>query len=219
MKRVAVLLSGGLDSATATAVAHEEGSLAATISVNYGQRHVRELDAAREVAQFYGVEHLEIDLQAWGRLLTGSALTDSTVDVPSGAYAKDNMALTVVPNRNATFLMAAVGVAQSRSLSEVWTAVHAGDHALYADCQPDFVSAIALASRRSTGGEVDIKAPFVTISKTEIVRIADEIDAPLHLTWSCYRGGSKHCGFCGTCIERRSAFADADIADPTEYDG
>lgn len=218
MKRVAVLLSGGLDSTTAAALAHEEGSLAMTISVNYGQRHARELDAARAVSEYYGADHFEIDLRGWGALLTGSALTDATVDVPSGAYESDNMALTVVPNRNATLLMAAVGVAQSRGATEVWTAVHAGDHELYADCRPEFIEAIALAAERGTGDEVTVKGPFVFESKADIVRAAIRTNAPLHLTWSCYRGGEKHCGECGTCYERRASFAEVGAADPTEYE-
>lgn len=218
MKRVAVLLSGGLDSTTATTLAHEEGSLALTISVNYGQRHARELNAAREVARYYGAEHVEIDLRGWGALLTGSALTDATIDVPSGVYESENMALTVVPNRNATLLMAAVAVAQARGATEVWTAVHAGDHELYADCRPEFIEAIALAAERGTGGKVAIKAPFVFESKTQIVRTAIRANAPLHLTWSCYRGAERHCGKCGTCQERRSSFVAAGVEDPTEYE-
>lgn len=212
-----VLLSGGLDSTTAVAMSADANRLGGAIAVDYGQRHRRELDAAAAVAKHYGVPLTTLDLRAWGRLLTGSALTDPTVAVPHGHYAAANMATTVVPNRNATFLMAAVGVAQANGHDVVVTAVHAGDHAVYADCRPAFIAAADRAARLSTDSAVGISAPFAYLSKTEIAAIAATVDAPLQLTWSCYEGGDAHCGRCGTCVERIEAFRDAGLVDPTRY--
>ncbi|MFF5624554.1 7-cyano-7-deazaguanine synthase QueC [Microbacterium sp. NPDC012755] len=218
MTRVAILLSGGLDSTTALAVAAREHEPALTISVDYGQRHVRELAAARAVSERYGVPHVVIDLRSWGRSLRGSALTDESIAVPHGDYDAENMAVTVVPNRNATFLMAAVGIAQANDVAEVWTAVHSGDHALYADCRPEFIVSASQTAHLGTDGAVTIRAPFVSMSKADIVSMGSSLGAPFELTWSCYEGGDEHCGECGTCAERRASFILAGVEDPTVYE-
>lgn len=216
-KKQVVLLSGGMDSTTLLALAAARGPVLGALSVNYGQRHAVELEAARDVADFYGVPHFILDLTSWGSLLTGSALTDSSVDVPEGHYAAPSMAVTVVPNRNATMLMAAAGVAESLGADVVLTAVHAGDHHVYPDCRPEFIAAASLAASLGTGGKVSIDAPFVNVSKTDICKLGDDLGAPLGVSWSCYKGGTRHCGACGTCVERREAFADSGVTDPTLY--
>jgi 7-cyano-7-deazaguanine synthase len=218
MKTQVVLLSGGMDSTALLAHAATVGPVAGALSVNYGQRHVKELEAAKAVAARYGVPHFVLDLTSWGSLLTGSALTDASVEVPEGHYAAPNMAVTVVPNRNATMLMAAAGVAESLGADVVLTAVHAGDHAVYPDCRPEFIAAASLAANLGTGGKVSIDAPFVRLSKTEIAVHGTALRAPLELSWSCYKGGERHCGKCGTCVERIEAFRDAGVTDPTEYE-
>lgn len=212
-----VLLSGGLDSTTL--LAQYVTTTGVALSVNYGQRHARELVAAAAVAAHYGVPHVVLDLAGWGALLTGSSLTDRSVPVPHGHYAAPSMAATVVPNRNATMLMAAAGVAQARGLSRVLTAVHAGDHPIYPDCRPGFITAAARAAELGTDGAVTIAAPFVAVTKTDIARLAGELAVPIGLTWSCYEGGAVHCGLCGTCTERRDSLAEAGVPDPTEYEG
>jgi len=214
-----VLLSGGLDSSTLLAhtldSAHE---VELALSVFYGQRHAaRELAAAEAVAAHYGVEHAVLDLSGWGKLLTGSSLTDPSVAVPHGHYADESMKATVVPNRNATLLMAAVGIAQSKGAVSVLTAVHAGDHPVYPDCRPGFISAADQAAHLGTGGIVGVIAPFVHKSKTDIAALAKELRVPVQLTWSCYEGGNVHCGRCGTCVERIEALRDSGWADPTVY--
>lgn len=216
-RRDLVLLSGGLDSSTllAASVAADRAGLA--LSVDYGQRHRRELDAAADVAAHYGVEHAVLDLTGWGALLTGSALTDPTVQVPHGHYADESMKATIVPNRNATLLMAACGVAIARGCTHVLTAVHAGDHPIYPDCRPAFIQAANVAAHTGTDGAVHIEAPFVHISKTDIARRAAELGVPVALTWSCYEGGDVHCGACGTCTERVEALRDGGVLDPTRY--
>lgn len=212
-----VLLSGGMDSTTALASALSSGDQAFALSVHYGQRHAKELVAAATIARRYKVDHEVLDLTGWGKLLKGSSLTDQTVAVPHGHYAAENMKATIVPNRNATLLMAAVGVAEALGYGEVVTAVHAGDHAIYPDCRPEFIDAANETANLATEGRVKIVAPFLYMSKTDIAAVGAALDVPYDLTWSCYEGGSVHCGQCGTCTERIEAFADAGVIDPTRY--
>ncbi|QGH75251.1 QueC-like queuosine biosynthesis [Mycobacterium phage Quesadilla] len=204
------LLSGGLDSSTL--VAHTRAD--AAVFIDYGQRHIREYDSALAIAIFYGIPLFELDLRSFGRSVE-SALTSADIEVPHGHYAADNMAKTVVPNRNAVMLSAAAGIAASKGLGQVVTAVHAGDHAVYPDCRPEFIEAISAATYLACG--VQIKAPFVHQSKAEIAARAAELHVPIALTWSCYEGGEQHCGRCGTCVERAEAISLAGIADPTHY--
>lgn len=214
-----VLLSGGMDSATALAQSATTGTAVLALTVDYGQRHRREIQAAQAIAKHYDVPHQILDLSAWGSLLSGSALTDHVVPVPHGHYTAPSMAITVVPGRNATFLAAAAGIAQARGANRVVTAVHAGDHTVYADCRPDFFVAIRDAIEIGTDDAVTVAAPFVHITKAAIAARTRELGVPLHLTWSCYKGGAEHCGKCGTCVERREAFTLAEINDPTSYEG
>lgn len=210
-----VLLSGGLDSSTALAHTLAEGhEVRAAVFVDYGQRHVRERRSAEAVADFYGVPLVPLDLRSFGASVR-SALTSPDVAVPHGHYAQDNMSLTVVPNRNATMLSAAAGIADSLDAEFVVTAVHAGDHPVYADCRPDFILALSAATELACG--VAVRAPFVHRSKTDIAALAGELGLPVELTWSCYEGGDVHCGRCGTCVERLEAIADAGVEDGTEY--
>lgn len=212
-----VLLSGGLDSSTLLADCVARGTAKLALSVDYGQRHSRELDGAADIARHYRMPWYVLDLRSWGKLLKGSALTDSRVDVPHGHYADESMKATIVPNRNATLLMAACGVALAHGCDKVVTAVHAGDHPVYPDCRPAFIDAIANAACVGTDYAVTIDAPFVMWSKTDIARHADELAVPIGLTWSCYEGGEVHCGQCGTCVERIEALHDAGVPDPTQY--
>ncbi|AWN04205.1 QueC-like queuosine biosynthesis [Gordonia phage Sour] len=204
------LLSGGLDSSTAAFVTHADEA----VFVDYGQRHVREYRSAQIIADVLGIKLHRLDLKAFGASV-GSALTSSDIAVPHGHYAEANMAITVVPNRNATMLSAAAGIASARGHEYVVTAVHAGDHAVYADCRPEFIAALDTATQLSCG--VSIAAPFVHSTKTDIARIAGQLDVPIGDTWSCYEGGEMHCGRCGTCVERAEAIHDAGLDDPTHY--
>lgn len=215
-----VLLSGGLDSSTALAhsLTTENPGNVLALSVNYGQRHAVELDAARAVAQHYGVAHRTLNLTGWGELLTGSALTDDRVELPEGHYAAESMKATIVPNRNATLLSAAAGVAISAGCDRVVTAVHAGDHAIYPDCRPEFIDLLNLAIQAGTEDAVSIAAPFVNWSKDHIAVAAHLLHVPIALTWSCYAGGDLHCGRCGTCTERREALDSSGFPDPTAYE-
>lgn len=214
-----VLLSGGMDSTALVGHLLALGHTVDALAVDYGQRHRRELEAARDVCDHYRIRYTIADLTAVGRLLTGSALTDPSIPVPHGHYQAESMRSTVVPNRNAIFLSVAVGVAAARGAQFVATAVHAGDHAIYPDCRPEFITAADQAALTGTAGygDVHIIAPFVRSTKTEIAALGKKLDVPFGLTWSCYEGGDAHCGRCGTCTERIEAFAAAWIPDPTVY--
>lgn len=209
-----VLLSGGMDSLVLLAQATARLDHVEALFVNYGQRHICEREASQAIASYYRVAWTEIDLRGFGASVE-SALTCRGLGVPHGHYTAESMKVTVVPNRNATFLSAAAGVAASRELDVVMTAVHAGDHAVYADCRPEFIAAIDSATQLGCG--VAVVAPFVAANKATIAAIGGTLDAPFELSWSCYEGKDQHCGRCGTCVERREAFHLAGLIDPTEY--
>lgn len=222
MNRVVTTLSGGLDSVTLAHLLSAEGVELIALSFDYGQRHAKELDRAARCADQLGADHHVVNLRSVGALLTGSALTDCGVDVPEGHYTDASMAATVVPNRNAIMLSIAIGVAVARGADAVATAVHAGDHVIYPDCRPEFIDAIEHEARVANEGFIHedfrVLAPFLRLTKAEIVQRGDALGVPFGDTWSCYVGGTRHCGRCGTCVERREAFELAGIADPTAYD-
>ncbi|MDQ1360907.1 MAG: 7-cyano-7-deazaguanine synthase [Acidimicrobiaceae bacterium] len=213
-----VVLSGGLDSTVCMALAdRERGSdPLVAVSFDYGQRHRNELDHAAGVAGHYRAEHLvvHLDTSAWG----GSALTDESIDVPTGG-TEDGIPVTYVPARNSIFLAVALGVAEARQLDAVWIGVNAVDYSGYPDCRPEFIEAFrgvaATGQKRGVeGNPVQITAPLIELTKAEIVRLGTELDAPLHLTWSCYRGGDRPCGTCDACLLRARGFAEAGVDDP-----
>jgi 7-cyano-7-deazaguanine synthase len=214
-----VICSGGLDSVSLAHRIAAEERLRGLVSFDYGQRHAKELDYAARCAARLSVPHRVIDLRSVGAALSGSALTDS-VAVPDGHYAEETMKVTVVPNRNAIMLAVAFGVAAAEGAQAVAAAVHGGDHFIYPDCRPGFIDAFQAMQDRALEGlaEVRLLTPYVHISKAGIVADGAKYGTPFAETWSCYKGGVRHCGRCGTCVERREAFHLAGIADPTEYD-
>ncbi len=222
-RRVVAVVSGGLDSTTMAYRLHADGNELLAISFDYGQRHRKELTFAERVAIDLDAPWTLIDLHAAGMtsFLTGSALTDSSVAVPDGHYANQSMQATVVPNRNAIMLSIACALAISVNASAVAFGAHAGDHFIYPDCRPEFVSAFeAMVNLAVEGlGALRILAPLLSMTKTDIVRVGGELGVPFERTWSCYKGGELHCGTCGTCHERREAFAQANVSDPTVYEG
>jgi 7-cyano-7-deazaguanine synthase len=222
MTLVVATVSGGLDSVTLAHALAAEGRSLVCLSFDYGQRHAKETGFARACARRLGADHHVVDLRSVGRLLTGSSLTDAAVDVPEGHYTDASMAATVVPNRNAIMLSVAVGVAVARGASAVATAVHAGDHPVYPDCRPAFVAAVEHEARVGNEGFAvegfRVLAPFLDVAKDEIVRRGAALGVPFAETWSCYVGGARHCGRCGTCVERREAFQLAGVDDPTVYE-
>ena len=218
-----VLLSGGLDSTVCMALAdrEREGNPLLAVSFDYGQRHRKELEFAERMAADLDAPWTLIDLHAAGltSILSGSALTDETVTVPDGHYADESMRITVVPNRNAIMLSIACALAVTREAGAVAFGAHTGDHFIYPDCRPEFVRAFETMVNVAVEGlaQIEVLAPFLSMTKTDIVRLGDELHVPFDRTWSCYKGGALHCGTCGTCFERREAFALAHVADPTVY--
>ena len=226
MGRPLVILSGGLDSTVCMALAAAGGHGATgdvnaplAVTFDYGQRHRVELTAAAAVAAFYGAEHLvvPIDLTGWG----GSALTDASIDVPDAIDGDSDSAIpvTYVPARNLIFLSLAMGIAEARDADDVFIGVNALDYSGYPDCRPEFVASFeataALALKRWVEGRpVRVRTPLIDLTKAAIVALGVETGAPLHLTWSCYRGGDRPCGTCDSCVLRAKGFAEAGVADP-----
>ena len=216
MKAV-VLFSGGLDSTVLVQqLIHDQASVR-LLSINYGQRHKKELSHSSRIATSMNLPHRILDLPDLAELLSGSSLTDSSVELPEGHYAEESMKSTVVPNRNMILLAMAAGYALSIDFDTVAYAAHAGDHTIYPDCRPVFADAMQNALQLADWKDLRLHRPFVNLTKAELVRIGAKLGAPLHLTWSCYAGEESHCGECGTCVERKEAFEVAKITDPTEY--
>jgi 7-cyano-7-deazaguanine synthase len=210
-----VVLSGGMDSTVALATAlrdMEFGDTIQAVSFSYGQRHKKELAAARAVVDYYtGIPYRVISLDG---LMSGSALLYEG-DVPHGHYAEENMKSTVVQGRNLLFASAAVAATGSTGNAKVWLGVHAGDHPIYPDCRPEFWDRLRGLVFDAYG--VALHTPFLGISKADVAKRGAALNAPLGLTWSCYEGGEIHCGKCGTCVERAEAFHLAGVPDPTPY--
>ena len=216
--RVVVLLSGGMDSVTALYDALETHVVVAGVSFNYGAKHNhRELPFAQWHCNKVDVSHQTIDLDFVNRLFR-SELLQSGGEIPEGHYAAENMKQTVVPFRNGIMLSIAAGYAESIEAQGLVIAAHAGDHAIYPDCREEFIASMAEAIGSGTYADIKLLRPFISMSKTEIAARGQTLGVDYAKTWSCYKGGSIHCGKCGTCVERREAFLQAGIPDPTSYE-
>lgn len=212
----AIIYSGGLDSTTL--LYEYKSRIALAISFHYGSNHNdREIECARYHCARLGIEHLVIPL-AFIKEHIASALTSGPDAIPDGNYDAQGMHATVVPFRNGIMLAVACGIAESRGLSHILIANHGGDHHIYPDCRPQFVEAMDSAMRAGTYAGISLLAPYTHIDKAEIVRRGAALGIDYAHTYSCYRGTAHHCGTCGTCIERRQAFALAGLDDPTSYD-
>ena len=217
MKDSVIIVSGGMDSITLLYDMCARISLAVTF--DYGSKHnAREIPFARLHCERLGIEHLVIPLDF---MLTyfKSSLLKGGEEIPEGHYAADNMKSTVVPFRNGIMLSIAAGIAESRGLKYVMMANHSGDHSIYPDCTPQFVSAMSQATKAGTYPGIELLVPYTNISKGDIARRGKALGIDYAETWSCYKGGERHCGRCGTCEERREALAEAGIDDPTVYEG
>lgn len=216
--KIVCLLSGGLDSSTLLFDLRRDGHVVFPLCVTYGQRHWREIDYARKIASSLGLSLTVVNLDSIRAILEGSSQTDSRIPVPEGHYEDETMRATVVPNRNMLLLAAAGAFAVSKEAQAIAYAAHEGDHAIYPDCRPEFIKAMEAAFRLCAYEEIKLLAPFSSMSKANIVQHGSELGVPFYLTYSCYKGGVKHCGKCGTCFERREAFERAAVEDPTEYE-
>lgn len=214
---VVVIYSGGMDSFTLLHLARARGYKVHALSFNYGQRHVRELDCARQVCADLGIPHKEIDIRGMSEVMSGSSLT-SDIEVPEGHYEEDSMKATVVPNRNMILLSLATGYAVTAGASAVWFGAHGGDHAIYPDCRPEFVEKMDAVCRVANYEPVGIEAPLMRMDKGEILAEGLKLGLDYSQTWTCYNGRDKACGRCGSCVERLEAFAANGVTDPLEYE-
>jgi len=220
-RRAVVLLSGGMDSATALAVAAKSGYEIHALSFDYGQRHGRELNSARKIASHFDVrEHLVLRIPLGD--LGGSALTDKNIPVPEGKgpwRRGASIPPTYVPGRNLIFLSFAAAYAEILGAEAVFIGANALDYSGYPDCRPDFLRQLEKTVKKGTkrgvaGRPLKMIAPLLSLSKADIVRLGASLGVPFQLTWSCYRGGKRPCGRCDSCLIRAKGFAEAGIADP-----
>ena len=214
-KDTVIILSGGMDSVTL--LYDQQERIALAVSFDYGSKHNgREIPFARLHCERLGIPHIVIPLDFMTKYFK-SSLLEGGEEIPEGHYADENMKSTVVPFRNGIMLSIAVGIAESNDLRFVMMANHAGDHTIYPDCTPQFVDAFDEAARAGTFVKVGLLSPFTNWTKTDIARRGKELGINYAETWSCYKGEEKHCGKCGTCVERREALSEAGIEDPTAY--
>ncbi|MDF5729846.1 MAG: 7-cyano-7-deazaguanine synthase QueC [Rhizonema sp. PD38] len=222
MKAV-ILLSGGLDSSTVLYQALADGCECYTISFDYQQRHLKELQSAAAIASSIGVVNqvVKFDLRLWG----GSALTDDTINLPqdrSLEQMSQNIPVTYVPARNTIFLSFALAYAETITAERVYIGVNALDYSGYPDCRPDYIQAMQEVFRLGTkfgreGNAIAIVAPLIHLKKTEIIQLGNQLGVPWELTWSCYLGSDLACGICDACRLRLAAFAELGLVDPIRY--
>ncbi len=216
-KKVVVLVSGGMDSVAALYDARQEHQIVAALTFNYGAKHNRkETPCAAWHCAGFGLLHHVIALNFVAELFK-SDLLESGGAIPDGHYEEQTMKQTVVPFRNGILLAIAGGYAESIGAQGLVIAAHAGDHAIYPDCREAFMKAMADALRLGTYAGVEILRPFIGLTKAQIAVRGHALGVDFSQTWSCYKGGEQHCGTCGTCVERREAFLEAHLPDPTVY--
>ena len=221
-----VLLSGGLDSSTTLASAVAQGFIAYAISFRYGQRHSRELEAARAIAQHYGVsDHRVVDIDL--RLFGGSALTSDDIALPRERSLDEmghGIPVTYVPGRNLIFLSLATAFAEVIGADDIFLGINHLDYSGYPDCRPEFLEAFQATANLATKAGTEDKrtlrchAPLIQMSKADIVREGTRLGVPWKLTWSCYEGGEQACGQCDSCLLRLKGFAEAGLSDPLPYE-
>jgi len=216
-KTVVVIYSGGMDSFTLLHRALEQGLKVHALSFDYGQRHVRELDCAREVCEALSIPHKVVDIRSLNAVMSGSALT-SGLAVPEGHYEEDSMKATVVPNRNMILLSLATGYAVTVGADAVWFGAHGGDHAIYPDCRPEFVEKMDAVCRVANYRSVAVEAPFMGVDKSDILAEGLKLGLNYAQSWTCYNGRERACGRCGSCVERLEAFASNGVSDPLPYE-
>jgi 7-cyano-7-deazaguanine synthase len=208
-----LIYSGGLDSTTL--LYEYKDSIDLAVTFDYGSKHnAKEIACAKENCQRLGIKHLIIPLGFIGQYFK-SDLLQSGGEIPEGSYADENMKSTVVPFRNGIMLAVAAGLAESYGLDTVLLANHSGDHAIYPDCRPEFIDAFSAAVKAGTYEGIQVVSPYCNITKRDIALRGKALGLDYSLTYSCYKGGEKHCGKCGTCVERKEALAGFD---PTVYE-
>lgn len=217
--KVLAIFSGGMDSAVLLYHLRDIGHEVLALSFDYGQRHRKELEYAQALTTQIGLPHQIADISQAGKLFgKGSSQADPLVTVPEGHYSEENMRVTVVPNRNMIMLAIAAGVAIANGCEAVAFGAHAGDHAIYPDCRQEFADAMAQALFLCHEPGITLMRPFVKWTKADIAFRGSLLAVPFEKTWSCYKGGDRHCGKCGTCTERLEALSLAGVVDNTDYE-
>lgn len=217
MTRIVVVYSGGMDSFTVLHKALKEGHEVFALSFNYGQKHNKELECAKQVTSELTVAHKILDIKNISSLFTSSSLVSNEIAVPEGHYQAENMKSTVVPNRNMILLSLAIGYAVNIEASEVWYGAHSGDHVIYPDCRPEFVEIMDRASKIANFEPVKVFAPYLNSDKIGILKDGFAMGLDYSKTWTCYKGLEKACGKCGSCVERLEAFGVHNKPDPLSY--
>ena len=209
-----LILSGGVDSTTL--LHYKKDRIALALSFDYGSNHnAREIECAKWQCKQLNIPHLVLPLEFIGKYFQSSLLSGSSA-IPKGDYNVDNMKSTVVPFRNGIMLSIACGLAESKGLKHVMMANHGGDHAIYPDCRPEFTRAMSDAMQAGTYERISLVDPFTYLSKAEIIAIGLKLGVDYSHTYSCYCGDENPCGECGTCRERKDAFASLGMEDPSE---
>lgn len=224
MEKALVLFSGGIDSTTCLGMAVEQygPENVVALSISYGQKHEKEIEASNKIAQYYKVEHIYLDLEKIFMYSNCSLLKHSDEEIPEESYAeqlkktKGQPVSTYVPFRNGLFLSSAASIAISKGCSVIYYGAHADDAAgnAYPDCSSAFNEAISRAIHLGSGNQLRVEAPFVNMTKAEVVATGLKINVPYQWTWSCYEGQDKPCGVCGTCLDRKEAFRLNGMDDP-----
>lgn len=214
--KAVVVMSGWLDSTVLLYKVIDQWYKPYVLSFNYGQKHSKELECAKQTCKNLNLNHKIIDISFLKDLLESSLLDDSK-EIPEGDYRDENMKQTVVPSRNLIFSSIAIWYGQSIWADVVALWVHWGDHTIYPDCRKEFIDKLDEIAQISDWHKIKLYCPFVDISKSDIVKIWHDLWVDFSLTWSCYKGGEQPCGKCGTCVERLEAFKDNWLIDPLPY--
>jgi 7-cyano-7-deazaguanine synthase len=222
MDKKAVLIgSGGIDSTTLLYKLINDGYSPVVLTFLYGQKHNKEIEFVKNTCSILKIKNITVDISGIKDLIKGSALTDSDVqipEVPETTEFYDTLKTTIVPNRNSIFLTLAVAYAQSTGCDHIFFGAHFSDRGVYPDCRKEFVESFQYSQILSNDNKnLRIHAPFVDLDKADIVKLGHELKVPFKNTWSCYKGEEKHCGVCSSCRERKRAFTQAKIIDPTIY--
>ena len=216
-KKIVLILSGGMDSFTLLNHALSKDYEVHCITFDYGQKHIKEIECAEAISKENNLTHIKIKIASTESIFLNSALTSEEVKVPHGSYHEQSMQTTIVPNRNMLFISHAIAYAISNQIDQVWYGAHAGDHFIYPDCRPEFLSAMNAVAQTCHTFPISVEAPFLNLTKAEIIKIGLELGVDYAKTWTCYEGQDVACGKCGSCNERLEAFEINNFIDPLSY--
>ena len=217
MKKITLIYSGGSDSYTLLQHALNQNFSVDCITFSYGQKHIKEINFAKQNCNEHGLKHTLIDIGDPASIFGSTSLVDVDNKIPHGSYKEESMKSTIVPNRNMIFISYAIAYSIAHDINEVWYGAHAGDHFIYPDCRPEFLASMDAAAGLCDPSAVSIKAPFINLNKGEIFKIGLALGIDYSKTWTCYEGQEKACGKCGSCVERLEAFSNNNTSDPLIY--